>query len=205
MGFLLAPWPQMCVVPEAVWLCPISGLVGAEETNEGHASCGRSLKECNLCDNRFQFRRTHYCDLSPRTKWYISRALFLWLLFWNSRAEHMKLSTWLEDSVFYWQQKWNHHCFTTLQRHDTQWVSVIDWPKGANLDGQFGYLDGKEGNNGATNEVWSELKVSHIVGSFKKTLHFVLVQLAWERWERWKGWEFSEQGFASTFVGNFVS
>ena len=102
-GFPLAPWPQMCVVPEAVWLCPISGLVGAEETNEGHASCGRSLKECNLCDNRFQFRRTHYCDLSPWTKWYISRALFLWLLFWNSRAEHMKLSTWLKDSVFYWQ------------------------------------------------------------------------------------------------------
>ena len=110
LGFLLAPWPQMCVVPEAVWLCPISGLVGAEETNEGHASCGRSLKECNLCDNRFQFRRTFQPhttasrgNRSRWTKWYISRALFLWLLFWNSRAEHMKLSTWLKDFVFYWQ------------------------------------------------------------------------------------------------------
>ena len=133
MGFLLAPWPQMCVVPEAVWLCPISGLVGAEETNEGHASCGRSLKECNLCDNRFQFRRTFQPhttatqgNRSPWTKWYISRALFLWLLFWNSRAEHMKLSTWLEDSVFYWQlitgKKLNHHyCFLTLM--PLCWVS----------------------------------------------------------------------------------
>ena len=50
------------------------------------------------------------------------------------------------------------------------------------------------------------LKCHTSLEALKKTLHFVLVQLlGWEGRGRWKGWEFSEQYFASTSVGNFVS
>ena len=45
---MCCPWA--CVTLSHKW----SG-AAVEETNEGHASCGRSLKECNACDNRFQF------------------------------------------------------------------------------------------------------------------------------------------------------
>ena len=54
--------PWACVTLSHKW----SG-VCAQETNEGHASCGRSLKECNPCDNRFKFSTAFEKHTSPHT------------------------------------------------------------------------------------------------------------------------------------------
>ena len=89
--------PWACVTLSHKW----SG-VGAQETNEGHASCGRSLKECNPCDNRFQFSIAFEKHTSPQCTpcTAATSSTFQGLVtFLQNCAQFIKISWWLEMAV----------------------------------------------------------------------------------------------------------